>query len=405
MIEGLFITPLLGVMDPRKQKIFTPPGVTDHFNALLLSIYSLVPLPIPYIYQLSAASKQSSMTTSLPREFFDAHHHFLDTQTNGESFQAFLGSLVPNEVYLSPDYHRDVVRNLSEAGIEVVGSTHLECMPNDGVAEAQWIAQMENDTTTTVQAIVASADLASSSVDETLKSLQQSSLKVRGIRWILDCVGKFNGKTATHVATTRHDGVDYLRGSEGGYDGEVVASFERGFALLEKYNFTFDLQCAPAQLPAAARLCARYPKIQVVIDHLGKPRMLLGADGDSSAVPDAEELEMWRAGMKAMAALPHVHVKLSMLGYAVPGWIRNKSRLQLVKSLVRETVHLFGPSRCMIATNFWKNQAVSDSDGLSDVGPEPRRLLELLNDFLNDYPLTDRQLIFCGTAKKFYKVH
>ena len=74
-----------------------------------------------------------------------------------------------------------------------------------------------------------------------------------------------------------------------------------------------------------------------------------------------------------------------------------------MKDVVRETVQLFGPQRCMVATNFWKNAALSDSDGLSEVGPDAVQLLTLLNDFLSDYSDEDLQWIFCKTAQSFYR--
>ena len=354
----------------------------------------------------------TATTSTLPRKFFDSHHHFLDTtiSQNGATFQAFLRSVVPDEVYLPSQYQRDVVEPLKAAGVTVVGSTHVECMPDDGVAEVAWIEALSP---TSVQAIVASTDLASPNINDELMKLRQASPeKLKGIRWILDCVGKFDkgggNNTATHVATSRHDGIDYLRRSNGtdGYDGSVMPDFERGFALLESHGLSFDLQCAPVQLPAAAALFAKYPKIPVVIDHLGKPRMLLGPDHESATTPNQQELHDWRTGMKAMAALPHVYVKISMLGYSVPGWIRNQTRMDLVRQLVRETVALFGPQRCMVATNFWKNAAMSDSDGLSNVGPDSVQLLTLLyKDFLGDYSEQDKQAIFSGTAKLFYKIN
>ena len=86
-----------------------------------------------------------------------------------------------------------------------------------------------------------------SNVDEELQKLIQTSPnKLRGIRRILDCVGKFEGgKTATHLATSRHDGIDYLKASK----------FERGLAMLSKYNLLFDLQCAPIQLSNLQHHC------------------------------------------------------------------------------------------------------------------------------------------------------
>ena len=232
---------------------------------------------------------------------------------------------------------------------------------------------------------------------------------MESIRWILDCVGKFDGgNTATHVATIRHNGIDYLRGSEGGFDGDAIPSFEEGFAILEKFNFTFDLQCAPAQLIAASKLCARYPNIKVVIDHLGKPRKLLGADTEenkNNTTLDETELTVWRNGMKAMAQNKNVFVKISQLGYVIPGWILTQERIEMMRVLVRETVELFGPERCMVATNFWKNAAQSDSDGISDIGPDIPAFLGLICGFLKDYSEQDLDRIFCKTAADFYGVN
>lgn len=350
--------------------------------------------------------------SKLPRELIDAHHHFLDTTKDGSGndFQAFLGSLVKDEQYVASHYYNDVVQPLQEKGIKFVGSVHVECMPDDGAKEIMWVDSIaRQDCNCTVKAIVGSCDLVSPSVDEDLAKLKRASPMVRGVRWILDCVGPFEPGTATHVATTRHDGYDYLRGSNGRgtYDGHVVPEFERGFACLSKHGLSFDLQCAPVQLMQAAELFRKYPNVPVVIDHLGKPRTLLGPDEDhniNNTTPNSQEIEEWRKGMKAMASLPHVYVKLSMLGYAVPGWKKTPQRIVLVRDLVREIVELFTPRRCMVALNWWKNGAVSDSDFLSNVGPSPVELVQYMISFFEGYTDEDKERLFCGTAKEFYRI-
>jgi predicted TIM-barrel fold metal-dependent hydrolase len=260
-------------------------------------------------------------------------------------------------------------------------------------------------------------------VAEDLVRILSASDRVRGVRWILDCDGGpyRPDAGATHVATTRHgndrDGgiVDYLRGGRGdGGGGTALPAFERGFALLARHRLSFDLQCAPVQLLAAAALCARHPEVPVCIDHLGKPRALLrlgpdrAADGgtvneeSSTLLPDRrDELDRWRTGMRAMAQLPHVCVKISMLGYAVPGWIRTEPRKHLVRDLVRETVDLFGPHRCMVALNWWKDAATSDSGGSSATGPDPVQYLRLVSWMLDGYSDHERHRMFCGTAQEF----
>jgi predicted TIM-barrel fold metal-dependent hydrolase len=341
----------------------------------------------------------------LPAEFIDAHHHFMDT--SNDFSKEFLGSLMPSSFsYLPTEYQKDVVEPLDKVGVKLVGSVHVEAMPADGLQDAEWVSSLDSK----VKAIVASCDLASPDVAFKLQELQNKCPQVKGIRWILDCVGPFEANTATHVATLRHDGIDYLRGSTGGYNGQTVPAFEKGFALLRNHGFSFDLQCAPVQLPEAAKLCARHPDVPIVIDHLGKPRILIQADepdGNTTGSHNVnqEELAAWRSGMKAMAAIPHVHVKLSMLGYAVPGWQRTSARMEFLKDLIEETVDLFGTDRCMVALNWWKDGATADSDGVSDIGPDPVQFVTLMSGyFLQKYSSIDRQKMFASNARKFYKI-
>jgi len=296
-----------------------------------------------------------------PKEVVDPHHHFIDTANT--TFQKFLQRACGGDISCLPeDYTRDVIEPLAKLGVQFAGSVHVEAMPDSGPEEVAWVEQMSAEGRCTyVKGFVASADLTQDNIDEELQKLVQTSPnKLRGIRWILDCVGKFEGgKTATHLATSRHDGEDYLKS----------AKFERGLAMLSKYNLSFDLQCAPIQLvESAAALFAKYPELKVCIDHLGKPRTVLGSDLleddiiiNPNIIPDANEMEVWRKGMKAMSALPSVYVKISMLGYSMPGWIRTDDRKAILKSMVREVVDMFGAKRCMVAWNWHVNGAVSDA--------------------------------------------
>jgi predicted TIM-barrel fold metal-dependent hydrolase len=335
-----------------------------------------------------------------PKEVVDPHHHFIDTINN--PFQSFLKSLAGDCSYLPDQYSADVIVPLNKIGVNVLGTVHVEAMPDDGASEVSWVEKMMPEASY-VKAYVGSCDLTLDNVeDELQKVIDAAPGKVRGIRWILDCVGKFEGgRTATHPATLRHDGIDYLKSP----------NFERGLAKLEKYNLSFDLQCAPVQLvESAAALIAKYPNLKVCIDHLGKPRRLLGNDLlDDGSVnmntkPCEVELEMWRSGMKAMAKLPNVYVKLSMMGYAIPGWIRTSERQELLKSLVLETIQMFGVNRCMVAWNWHVNGAVSDGDGASDVGPDAVELLDKFMIFFEGFGEEDRARLFAGTAKEFYRL-
>lgn len=356
--------------------------------------------------------------SSLPKEFVDAHHHFIDTTC--DIYKNFLATIAPDLQYLPASYTADVVEDLAKIGVTTTASVHVEAMPDNGAAEAAWVQRFVDDgKAPTVKAIVGSVDLAAGDAEAQMVALKAAAPAgvVKGVRWMVDCVGKFDGgQTATHVATKRHDGVDYLRGSEGGYDGTTVPAFEAGYAALGRHGLSFDLQCAPAQLVEAAKLAAKYPDVPLVIDHLGKPRIILGPDmldgeGESeekkanpNLTPDAKELEVWRAGMKAMAAVPHVCVKIGMLGYIVPGWVRTPEREAVLRDLVLETVRTFGPNRCMVESNWWANASASDSDFLSDAAPSAAEVIQKLSTWFADFSDEEREMLFSGTAKKFYRL-
>ena len=98
-----------------------------------------------------------------------------------------------------------------------------------------------------------------------LRALKAACPHLVGIRYVVDFDGPFGGDNATHLFVSRHGdggtpfgggtGVDFLR------DATHAAAFERGFAHLAPLHLTFDLQCAPSQLQAAAALISRHPKV------------------------------------------------------------------------------------------------------------------------------------------------
>jgi predicted TIM-barrel fold metal-dependent hydrolase len=217
----------------------------------------------------------------------DAHHHFLSPSTA----QPFLGKLGAPE-YTPEQYTADA------AGLQIEKTVHVEALADGDDVEAKWVEGLAAAGRCKVAAIVAACDLAAPDAGAALDKIIAASPKVKGIRWIVDYDGPFDGgKTCgTHVAVSRF-GLDYLRDSSG-----PAADFERGFALLAGKSLSFDLQCVPSQLSAAAALVGRHPGVTVVIDHLGKPRHLM-----ADAAADAAQLDVWRAGMKQLAALPNTY--------------------------------------------------------------------------------------------------
>ena len=126
----------------------------------------------------------------------------------------------------------------------------------------------------------------------------------------------------------------------------------------------------PGQFRKAARLVARHPGIPIVVGHLGSPTLADLRDG-----------KVYWEGLAALADLEPVHLKISMLSYTDGDWDRN--------SLVRDSVHramdLFGPGRCMFASNFPVEK---------HVGWPAARLLAAFRDLASHLGAADRKGLF-----------
>jgi predicted TIM-barrel fold metal-dependent hydrolase len=85
---------------------------------------------------------------------------------------------------------------------------------------------------------------------------------------------------------------------------------------------------------AGARI-ERHPEVPVIINHMGMP-----------VLTDADGLTEWREGLRALAALPHVAIKLSGLGFIRRDWDQ-----PLVLPLLAQVVDLFGTQRAMFASD------------------------------------------------------
>jgi predicted TIM-barrel fold metal-dependent hydrolase len=334
-----------------------------------------------------------SSRRSLPR-IVEPHHHYVVTS---EPFHEPL-----TRVGL-PEYAPDHFERDSE-GVDVTKAVHMECAPSDPLAEALYIEGLIAAKRGPIVATVAACNLAAPDASIRLQQLKESCEHVVGVRYVVDYAGPFGDAPATHVFVSRHGegadgflgagkGVDFLR------DPAHSERFEAGFASLAELGLTFDLQCAPVQLAAAAELIGRHPGVRVVVDHLGKPRL---GGGDAA---DALELAVWREGMEQLAALPNVHVKISMLGYALPGWAADEGTEDQLAGLVRETISRFGPHRCMFSTNWWSGGAMANSDGRDDVEISMADLwARYLSWVEHEHDAAALDRLFAGSAEAFYGI-
>jgi predicted TIM-barrel fold metal-dependent hydrolase len=150
-------------------------------------------------------------------------------------------------------------------------------------------------------------------------------------------------------------------------------AWRRGYALLEPNGLSFELQVAWWHLDQAARLARDFPRTQIVLNHTGQPN-------DRSP----EGLAGWRKGMEQLAAEPNTAVKISGLGLP-PSQNR---------TVVRDTISIFGVDRCMFASNFPVDSLVA---GL-------REIFVGFAAAVGDLSEAQRDALFYGNAARHYRL-
>lgn len=205
------------------------------------------------------------------------------------------------------------------AGWNVVGTVHVDAGADADQAldETRWLQEIAH-ARGMPNGIVAYAALNRpiAEVDALLEA-HCASANVRGIRQIVNW----------HVDPTKtYTARDLLQDDV----------WRAGFAMLEKHGLSFDLQIYPSQMPLAARLAARHPGTQLILNHAGMP-----------TDRDADGLAAWREGMALLAAQPNVAVKISGLAMIDRSWT-----VETIRPFVLTAIDLFGPDRAMFASNF-----------------------------------------------------
>lgn len=151
-----------------------------------------------------------------------------------------------------------------------------------------------------------------------------------------------------------------------------------GLALLERRDVPFDvISVLPRHLRHVPVLSERYPRLRMVLDHLSHPPL------------GREDWEPWRSLLRAAAANPLVHAKVSGLYPPRDGWGAAD-----IRPYVEFAVELFGPGRLMFGSDW----PVAELSG----GYE--RVWAAISPILAGLPAADRDAILGGTARAFYRL-
>lgn len=173
------------------------------------------------------------------------------------------------------------------------------------------------------------------------------------------------------------------------------AAFRQGLACLEALGLVLDVWGFHPQLPQLHDVLRHFPGLVIVLNHLGGP---LGV-GRYASDRDAA-FRHWLQGMRAMAKLPNVHVKLSGVGVTRLGlgFERGNASSRDIAALagrhVRECVNIFGPQRCIFGSNYPVDQVVAPY----------AVLINGYKTILADLSPDERNAIFCSNARRVYRL-
>jgi predicted TIM-barrel fold metal-dependent hydrolase len=292
----------------------------------------------------------------------DAHHHLWDLGMGkhpnliGEKrHDFFMGDdTAIRRNYLPEDYRRD------SAGSNVLATVHCEAewARDDQVGETRWVSGIAAEQGLPA-AIVAHAWFHTPNAEEVVAA-QARFPQVRGIR----------SKPVTSASP---------RESVAGQAGTMQdPAWLDGFALLEKYELSWDLRVPFWHLAEAAEVARAFPRTPIVLNHTGFP-------WDRSA----EGLAAWRRQMEVLAREPNVWVKVSEFGLKDRAWDYEDN-----KRVVLDAISIFGIERSMFASNF----------PVAGLRIGYGALVEAMSRMLADRSPEDRERFFWRNAASFYRL-
>ena len=301
-----------------------------------------------------------------PLKLCDPHFHLFRPNPN-------LGQV---KTYVANDYASDMKQLPTD--LKRVSGLHVETvvgqMPGgpviDSIDETRWVCSQLSDLKEPF-GVVAFVHLARPTKiveHEIEEHLEIATDKLRGIRMILNYHPTDPSLTWSQVEHDRFT---------------IDPQFHNSLETLRKRNLSFDLSCHPHQVKSAIKALRNEPDLRVVINHLGFLR-----NGE-----DQTHEELWRQSLHSLAELPNVYMKLSMLWFARHNYSHDAEEMNFVRDRVNETLEIFGPERCMFASNYPVDRAR---------GIDIPTLYGLFLEWTNDLSHNERRALFHDTALNAY---
>jgi predicted TIM-barrel fold metal-dependent hydrolase len=290
----------------------------------------------------------------------DAHHHLWRQRDlpwlSGEMVPRIFGPYEP----IRRDYPAE--EYIAEArGCGIRQSVYVQTnWPLDrSLEEVRWV-QAVHESTGWPSAVIGSADLFDPAAPRTMRAQAALSPLVRGTRLQLHWHEREEYRFATGPTRMR-DPV-----------------FRQNIAVLRELGWVFELQVFPAQMSDAADLVSSFPETTFVLVHAG---MLVGTDEDT--------VRAWQAGLRRLAPLENLVVKLTG-----QGTFAHRVDPALISLVADSVLDIFGPGRAMFGTNF----------PIEKIWTPMADLVDAWRHALSGLSRDEQSRVFAETARSVYRL-
>jgi predicted TIM-barrel fold metal-dependent hydrolase len=289
----------------------------------------------------------------------DAHHHIWRQADlpwlQGPMVPRIFGPYEP----IRRDYPiEEFLADIRGSGVDASVYVQTNWGKERAVEEVEWV-QATADAHGWPHAIVGYADLLADDTEAVLKRQSRCAL-LRGVRMQLHW----------------HDNPMYRFAA--GPDVAADPRLHRNLRALAACGLSFDLQVFSGQMKGAAALARMNPDITFVLQHAGM-------------LEDRSEagIAAWREGMKRLADEPNIVTKLSGLGTFI-----HRNDGAHIGFIVRETVELYGPERCLFGSNF----------PIEKLWTSYSELVGAYRTVLSELSEEAQRLILADTARRVYRL-
>lgn len=273
----------------------------------------------------------------------DSHQHFW--KYNSGEYQWINGKMAAIQDDFLPGDLSEITR---EEGIEGV----ISVQARHNINETCWLLELA-EKHDFIKGVVGWVPLVSGGVEKDLMEFSRNPVM----------------KAVRHVIHDEADD-DFILGKD----------FNRGVAVLGKYNLAYDILILEKHLPQTIEFVDRHPGQVFILDHIAKPRI-------------AENIfEPWKTNMRKLAERENVYCKISGLVTEADFSSWTKEQLYPYMETVLEE---FGPERLMFGSD-WPVCLVAACSY--------SRWLDIVRGFIAKLSDSEQERILGDTAAEAYKL-